>query len=196
MASKKTKKIKPSEIEAYLKQHPALEGGDMPILAILRGGGDVILEASDPRNPGVKHARRKAPFALDSYYSRHFLSPNHFLNRILFQAGDRLREDFTAAGLEPRVCMRWGEQGGRPEGGGNSAEQSRIANLRAYESFWRAGKAIGEGSGIVIDVACFGTPAGEGRRMEILRAGLTRLAVHYGLLTRTQALRISEKVAA
>jgi len=194
LARKKNKKpTKPGEIEAYLKQHPAQEGGEMPILAIINGGGDIILEAADPRNPGVKHARRKAPFALDFYLERKYLAPgkgNEIRNRILFQAGDRLREDFQAAINRP-CCMRWSEQGGTGGGKSSSPDQSRLANLKAYERFFLAGKAMGEGSGIVIDVCCFGTPAGKGRRMEILRAGLTRLAVHYGLLTVAQTLMVA-----
>lgn len=112
-----------------------------------------------------------------------------FLEPDLVQAAERLREDFEAAQMGPRVTQNWerfltpGDRGGfRPDvgGGGSSAARDRVA---------LALRDLGPGLGdVVLRVCCFleGIEAAE-RRMGwaarsgkiVLRIALMRLRRHY-----------------
>jgi hypothetical protein len=109
-------------------------------------------------------------------------------------AGERLRADFTFAGLGPRVTMDWSAfgagGGGRSGGCGSAAELSEQA-LAARERVRRALAALGpELAGVALDVCCFlvgleeverarGWPVRSGK--VVLAIALDRLADHYGL---------------
>lgn len=112
-----------------------------------------------------------------------------FLDAELVQAAERLREDFEAAQMGPRITQNWdrfltaGDRGGfRPEagGGGGGAARDRVA---------LALRDLGPGLGdVVLRVCCFleGIEAAE-RRMGwaarsgkiVLRIALMRLRRHY-----------------
>jgi len=112
-----------------------------------------------------------------------------FLEPDLVQAAERLREDFEAAQMGPRVTQNWdrfltaGDRGGfRPDtgGGGSGAARDRVA---------LALRDLGPGLGdVVLRVCCFleGIEAAE-RRMGwaarsgkiVLRIALMRLRRHY-----------------
>lgn len=113
-----------------------------------------------------------------------------------FEAGERLRTDFTTAQLSPRVTASWegsvasgarGRSGGRPE----SLDVNERA-VAAKQRFLRALDAVGpELSDILVEVCCLwrGLEAAE-RRLDwpqrsgklVLQMALTRLARHYGLI--------------
>jgi hypothetical protein len=109
-------------------------------------------------------------------------------------AGERLRADFTFAGLGARVTMDWAAFGAAGSGGGGgrggAAELSDQA-LAARERVRRALSALGpELAGVALDVCCFlvgleeversrGWPVRSGK--VVLAIALDRLAEHYGL---------------
>lgn len=104
------------------------------------------------------------------------------------QAGERLRCDFTRAGLTPRVTTNWSFPGGA--GAGDPGSFTDVV-LAAKARFALAMRAVGpELSGVLVDVCCFlkGLEAVEGERgwpprtaKVVLGLGLDRLARHYGL---------------
>lgn len=116
-----------------------------------------------------------------------------FLDAGEMMAGERLRADFTRAGLTPAVTQRWdgaarGEGSGR--GGGDLSDSAIDAKTRVNAAI----RAIGpELSGVVLDVACFlkGLETVERERQwparsakVMLKAGLGILARHYGFAGR------------
>ncbi|MDE1567688.1 DUF6456 domain-containing protein [Aquabacter sp. P-9] len=104
-------------------------------------------------------------------------------------AGERLRSDFTRAGLTPRVTTNWDPAGGAGPGQGGLAFSEQV--LAAKGRLDRALQAVGpELSGVLLDVCCFlkGLEAVEQERgwpartaKVVLGLGLSRLARHYGL---------------
>ncbi len=105
-----------------------------------------------------------------------------------WNAGDRLRSDFTRANMLPSIGMRWGEpiRGSAGAGGGVTQTDAAVAaRLRVTKALESVGP---EFSGLLIDVCCFlkglekveierGWPKRSGKLM--LRAGLSILARHY-----------------
>lgn len=106
-------------------------------------------------------------------------------------AGERLRADFTRAGLTPRVTSRWSEVAGT---GGPDAFGDMV--LAAKQRLARALAAVGpELSGVLLDICCFlkglelvererGWPARTAK--VVLGIALDRLAAHYGLSATAQ----------
>jgi len=107
-----------------------------------------------------------------------------------FMAGERLRLDFTRAGLTPRVTTRWEESSG---GAGLSAGGAMFSDMvmAAKGRLDRALRAVGpELSGVLLDICCFlkGLEQVEQDRAwpprtakVVLGLALHRLAAHYGL---------------
>lgn len=104
-------------------------------------------------------------------------------------AGERLRRDFTRAGIQPRISANWEAsvaRGGRQAGGAADIGDMALDARRRVE---RALAAVGpELSGVVLDVCCFlkgletvererRWPARSAKLM--LRAGLLALDRHY-----------------
>ncbi len=104
-------------------------------------------------------------------------------------AGERLRQDYHAASLGPRVTMRWDpvpaerRGGGAPEPGG-----SQIAARRRFDAavaacgpgladvLWRV---VCAGEGLEVAERGLGWPARSGKL--VLSLALDRLVSHYGL---------------
>lgn len=104
-------------------------------------------------------------------------------------AGERLRSDFTRAGLTPRMTTNWDPAGRSGPGQGGLAFSEQV--LAAKGRLDRALMAVGpELNGVLLDVCCFlkGLEAVEQERgwpartaKVVLGLGLSRLARHYGL---------------
>ncbi|MFG1358818.1 DUF6456 domain-containing protein [Xanthobacter pseudotagetidis] len=102
-------------------------------------------------------------------------------------AGERLRTDFTRAGLTPSVTTRWDASGVR----GSAPDAFPDLVLAAKARVAQALAAVGpELSGVLLDVCCFlkGLEQVERERAwpartakVVLGLGLDRLARHYGL---------------
>jgi hypothetical protein len=106
-----------------------------------------------------------------------------------FAAGERLRADFTRAGLSPRMSADWS---GVPRSGtGGMPAPEADATLAARQRLRSALDAAGSDfAGLLLDVCCFlkpldavekerGWPARSAK--VVLGLGLARLAAHYGL---------------
>ena len=112
-----------------------------------------------------------------------------FIDAVEYDAGERLRRDYTLASLTPRMAMDWdapplgSKRGKRPAVLGDAV-------LAAKERFSAALKATGPGlSDVLFDICCdlCGLEACEKARdwprasaKVVLRLGLQRLAAHYG----------------
>lgn len=111
-----------------------------------------------------------------------------------FEAGEKLRTDFTLGQMSPRVTMDWSGAGGRSgTRRGPLRDPAEIANhaLAARERVGRAIEAAGPHLGdILLSVCChlegleaaergFGWPKRSGKL--VLQIALDRLAEHYGI---------------
>jgi hypothetical protein len=112
------------------------------------------------------------------------------IQAVQFQAGERLRADFTRAQLTPSVTSSWDPSragGRRGQGGGGTFTDAVVA---AREQVRRALDAVGpEFAGLLLDVCCFlkGLEDIERERRWpprtgkiVLQLALDRLARHYG----------------
>ncbi|SJZ65851.1 DUF6456 domain-containing protein [Consotaella salsifontis] len=114
---------------------------------------------------------------------RPFLAPSEAM------AGERLRADFTRAGLTPAVSQRWDFGAKASEGWRGASDLSETA-LDAKARVNSAIASVGpELSGVLLDVCCFlkGLETVEHERCWparsaklLLKAGLGMLARHYG----------------
>ncbi|MCB1501954.1 MAG: hypothetical protein KDK07_19580 [Bauldia sp.] len=109
-----------------------------------------------------------------------------------FEAGERLRRDFTTGRMMPRVTSNWSIAGGRRGRGdaGGMAEMNE-AIVAARQRVDRALRGVGpDFAGLLIDVCCFLKGIEEIERERawparsaklVLRLALVALARHYGL---------------
>ncbi len=117
-----------------------------------------------------------------------------WLDAAQVRAGERLRADYTRAGLVARVTADWSAAGGgrtRRSGARGGLADLNDAALDARDRVRRALAAVGpELSGVLVDVCCelqglegverkHGWPARSGKL--VLRLALSGLARHYGL---------------
>jgi len=154
------------------------------------------------RRPGHNHRRgvpgpavNDAESPLGWLKSRRDRQGKPLISEAQFNAGERLRVDFTVAQLSPRVTLSWdgciapgsrGRSGRRPD----SLEVNEKA-FAAKQRVMRALDAVGpEMSGILVDVCCLargleaaerslGWPQRSGKL--VLQIALTQLARHYGM---------------
>lgn len=116
---------------------------------------------------------------------------NALIEPVQFQAGERLRADFTRAQLGPRVTSNWdaaATAGARGTGAG--MQEMADGAVAARQRVALALAAVGpEFSGLLLDVCCFlkGLEDVERERLWparsgkiVLQLGLDRLARHYG----------------
>ena len=109
-----------------------------------------------------------------------------------FQAGERLRIDFTYAQLMPRMTVDWGApimDGGGAAAGGPAAMADTV--VAARQRLRHALDAAGpEFAGLLVDVCCFLKGLEEAERERgwpprsakvVVQLGLDRLVRHYGL---------------
>jgi hypothetical protein len=114
----------------------------------------------------------------------------HALTQTEFEAGERLRDDYTIAGMAPRVTADWS----RPlvdRQSGNGRETLSLSALAARDRVRKALTSVGPGlSDVLLSVCCFlhGLEESE-KRLQwprrsaklVLKFALQRLAEHYGL---------------
>ncbi len=110
-----------------------------------------------------------------------------FLDTDEFEAGERLRADFTYASLMPRLTQHWAEPIGAGRGGAEA--DPRDSQIAAKQRFLRALDAVGPGlSDVLVAVCChlqgledaereFHWPTRSGK--VVLKIALGRLAEHY-----------------
>ena len=112
-----------------------------------------------------------------------------FLSEAEAMAGERLRVDFTRAGLTPGVTQRWEltpRSGGMARGAGDLSDSALDAKARVFAALEAVGPEL---SGVMLDVCCFlkGLELVERERQWparsaklLLKAGLGALSRHYG----------------
>lgn len=108
-----------------------------------------------------------------------------------FQAGEKLRRDFTLAQLSPRMGVNWDApvvSGSRGAGGDSISDIALMARQRLNKALAAAGPQL---SDLLFDVCCHLAPLeacedarGWAKRSArvVLKIGLDRLAQHYGML--------------
>lgn len=111
-----------------------------------------------------------------------------------FEAGERLRQDFTLAGLMPRLCADLTAPISNSARGAKSPSMTETL-IAARQRFRRAMASVGPGlSDLLFDVCCHlkGLESVEARYQwptrsakVVLQIALDRLAAHYGIATRT-----------
>ena len=117
-----------------------------------------------------------------------------------FEAGERLRSDYTFGQLMASVTQRWSSVGasdGRPRGSSGGATDLADNTMAARERVNRALASVGpELSGILVDVCCHLRGLEDAERTKgwplrsakvVLQLALQRLARHYGLLAQPSA---------
>lgn len=121
---------------------------------------------------------------------------SELISEAQFQAGERLRANFSFAQLGPRVTANWDAALGAASGGRRTAAGAGVEltdnALAARHRVNRALTAVGpELAGILVDVCCFlkgledaersaGWPQRSGK--VVLQIALTHLARHYGIV--------------
>jgi len=113
-----------------------------------------------------------------------------------FAAGERLRRDYTLAGLLQRTTMNWSALAGANDRGGGPAAPAADAAIDARRRVQAALSAVGpEFSSLLVDVCCHlrglgdveaanGWPLRSGK--VVLRLALSALARHYGLAAQAE----------
>lgn len=132
-------------------------------------------EDVDVKATGKKRLRNLTPFALDRYYRKDLLSKIPADNTKLFDAGNRYRDDFQRAGLQPDVVSRYDEM--ISNGSVAAFFDGQIDAVNAFRNATAAMDRMARRD--VMDCCLFGRAVGK-PRMEILREGLWQLVRHYG----------------
>ena len=172
---------------------------------ILSGAGTPAAPISEPPEPSEPATEpgfnlRESPLGWLS--RRRDKDGNPLITSEGFQAGERLRADFTFAHMSPRVTSSWspanGGSAGRRSAPGTGVEiQDSV--IAAGERVHRALAAVGpELAGILIDVCCHLKGLEDAERVQgwpqrsgkvVLQLALTRLARHYGIEPSSTAAR-------
>lgn len=151
-------------------------------IARVRPSGEAqALHVNEAESPLAWLARRKGPDG------KPFIAP------VQLAAGERLRAEFTRAGLSPRVTANWVAPiaRGRRSGDGSAAAAFTDQVIAAKERLARTLEAVGpEFAGLLLDICCFlkGLETVERERRWppraariVLTLALDRLARHYGI---------------
>lgn len=161
-----------AQIDPFLRQHIAVGRREIQTEA---GCAEVAIDETE--SPLAWLARRKGRDG------RPLIEP------VQFQAGERLRADFTRAQMMPRVTSNWNAavtSGRRAAGPAAFTETMIAARQRVRQALEAAGP---EFSGLLLDVCCFlkGLEDIERERCWppraakiVLQLALDRLARHYG----------------
>lgn len=154
---------------------------------------DVIFTPG-PENGGCEQklsAFNRAESPLSALYARVSAAGERFLTPQEFEAGERLRLDFTKGMLMPRVTANWlaSVSAGRRSGDSNGVQELTDSALAARQRVEKASTALGgDLGGVAIDICCF-LKGFEQVEMErkwpkrsakfMLKAALSVLALHY-----------------
>lgn len=179
----------------------ALSGASLTLTAAgqahLKTQAEAVRGENEPtEHRGGSSGETKAPLIdtaespLAWLYRRRGAAGKGVISEAEFRAGERLRADFTKAGLMPSVTTNWRAMAA-PGGGGMSRAELTDYALAARDRVQGALAAIGpELAGTALDVCCFlkGLEQVEGERSwpqrsakVVLLLALKALARHYGI---------------
>lgn len=174
------RKTSPAMLDPFLAQH----GNIRERKKVRNDPIDAVL-INESESPLAWLARRRGPNGVP------------LIRAVQFQAGERLRSDFTRAGLTPRMSSNWiapVSQGRRSAG--ETASSFAETVLAAKDRLRRTLDAVGpEFAGLLLDVCCFlkGLEMVERERgwpqrtaKVVLGLALDRLARHYGITAATR----------
>lgn len=166
-----------SPVDSFRAQHLALETRSLDM-----NGSAAAVTANAAESPLAWLARRKGS------------DGRPMIGSVQLQAGERLRAEFSRAGMGPRTTFNWDatvRQGRRS--GANRPRDFAESQLAARQRVTRALEAVGpEFAGLLLDVCCFlkGLEDVERERRwpprsakVVLQLGLDRLARHFGFGT-------------
>ncbi len=176
--------------QAWLRR---LEAGDEPYRRQHQIRMTADVEVDGVRRPALVN---EAESPLGWLKNRKDRNGRPLISAAQFEAGERLRSDYSFAQLMPRTTANWGALA--PSAGGRRGPPSDVAGLRdevlaAKARVSNALEATGpELAGVLIDVCCelkgledaekaHGWPQRAGK--VVLQIALTRLARHYGLIS-------------
>jgi hypothetical protein len=113
-----------------------------------------------------------------------------FVDAVQFDAGEKLRRDFTLAQLTPRLGVNYSLVSGRRSGRSEIVETALAARQRFNRALTEAGPGLAD---VLFDVCCYLRGLEECERTRrwprgssriVLRIALDRLADHYGMRAR------------
>ena len=186
-------------IEADASGHLVLsEAGQMMVRRLLADPADMRLQHQTRATRIMEDGRGRAPVSVDLGESplawlraRKGKDGRPMVDAASFEAGERLRSDFTRGQLMPRITANWslaGAGGGSNAGGINDLTDAAMsARIRVEKAIRALGPEL---SGTVLDFCCFlkGIEDIERERAWpkrsarlVLQLGLSALARHYGL---------------
>lgn len=143
------------------------------------GSEEIVVEVNDGESPLGWLRRRKGG------------DGKPLLSESQFEAGERLRRDFTIGQMTPRVTADWSRPisggAGRPRDPAEIAHHALAARQRVSQAIGAVGPGL---SDILLSVCChlqgleaaergFGWPKRAGKL--VLQIALDRLAAHYGI---------------
>lgn len=143
------------------------------------GSEEIVVEVNDGKSPLGWLRRRKGG------------DGKPLLSESQFEAGERLRRDFTIGQMTPRVTADWSRPisggAGRPRDPADIAHHALTARQRVSQAVGAVGPGL---SDILLSVCChlqgleaaergFGWPKRAGKL--VLQIALDRLAAHYGI---------------
>ncbi len=161
-------------IDTFRRRHLDVSRGH-----VQTGNGSALVTIDEAESPLAWLARRRGRDG------RPLIAPHQL------QAGERLRNDFTCAGMMPNTTSNWSNPVGavRHEGGQGAAAFTETM-IAARQRVRRALDATGpEFAGLLLDVCCFLKGLDEVERARawparsakiVLQLALDRLARHYG----------------
>jgi len=153
----------------------------------------MLVERALPEDGGTTKARRVRSVTVNVAESPlGWLMARGMVSARQFEAGERLRGDWTIAGLGPRVTMRWDaaprSRTGRGPGEGIDPTLAQISAKRRFDAaIGAAGSGLADvlwrvvcvGEGLETAEKALGWPKRAGKL--VLLMALDRIADHYGL---------------
>lgn len=169
--------------EAWNARHTAQASGRLLVERGLPEDGDGAAKGRTRRSRSVTVNLGESP--LGGLMARGHISERQFA------AGERLRADWTLAGLGPRVTMRWDAAPGLPKGSAGERMDPTLARISARQRFdgavAHAGSGLSDilwrvicaGEGLATAEGALGWPKRAGKL--VLGLALDRVAAFYGI---------------
>ncbi|HEY0302354.1 MAG TPA: DUF6456 domain-containing protein [Rhizomicrobium sp.] len=194
-------------VEAFARRGWIVRAGSAQHYVLSDAGLGWLARAAAPEEPfAAQHQLRRRKFVKDARGQDHRvtvddaesplarLKARGLIDAMQFDAGEKLRADFTIAGLSPRLGIDYAAPLETRSRGKRAGRLLTDSVLAAKQRFTQAMRAVGPGlSDLLFDVCCHwrgleeaeaakGWPGRSGR--VVLGIALDRLAEHYGMKLR------------
>lgn len=171
---------------AHLRRHQAMGKGADPFR------DQHIPVIAEPMGNDLLRRRYQAESPLEWLSRRRGKDGEAFISRDQFNAGERLRRDFTFAQLEPRVTGSWSPVARTAASGFTGEPEISARAVDAKQRFYRALDMVGPGlCDILVEVCCHLSGLAEAERKldwparsgkVVLGIALDHLVRHYGMV--------------